>query len=84
MPDQSRRQDAPLRALVARFATFSSDQLTDATLLGTGGLGLDSIAIAEFLLEVQDEFGVDAASLLDGSDLTFGMVAEKVRAGKQA
>jgi acyl carrier protein len=38
--------------------------------LGAGGLGLDSIAIAEVLLECETRFGVSAVELLAGPPLT--------------
>jgi acyl carrier protein len=41
-------------------------------LLGGGGLGLDSIALAEVLLECEQRFGVSAISLLDGEPITVG------------
>lgn len=40
--------------------------------LGADGLGLDSIAIAEVLLDVEEAFGVDAQPLLrEGGVITF-------------
>jgi hypothetical protein len=38
--------------------------------LGADGLGLDSIAIAEVLLECEHRFGVNAIALLEGEPLT--------------
>lgn len=38
--------------------------------LGADGLGLDSIAIAEVLLECEHRFGVSTLALLEGEPLT--------------
>jgi acyl carrier protein len=47
--------------------------------LGAGGLGLDSIAIAELLLACEERFGITiAAELLAGEPLTVGRLAERV------
>jgi acyl carrier protein len=53
----------------------ASRAVTDATLpgnltLGAEGLGLDSIAIAELLLDCEQRFGVSVISLLEGEPLT--------------
>lgn len=49
--------------------------------LGTGGLGLDSIALVEVLLECEEAFGVVlAAEMLDGAALTVGLLTERTRA----
>jgi len=49
--------------------------------LGAGGLGLDSIAMAEVLLACEAQFGiVIAADLLAGEPLTFGRLVERVQA----
>jgi hypothetical protein len=40
--------------------------------LGAGGVGLDSIAMAEVLLDVEEAFGIDAQALLhEGGVITF-------------
>lgn len=57
-----------VRARASRAVTaqeFSSD-----TLLGADGLGLDSIAIAEVLLDCQQRFGISVTSLIEGEPLT--------------
>ena len=50
----------------------SADSLDDRMALGGDGLGLDSIAIAEVLLDLQDQFGLDVQRLMDGEPVTFG------------
>jgi acyl carrier protein len=51
------------------------------TPLGSGGLGLDSIALVEVLLECEDRFGVEvAAEALAQSALTVGLLLETIRA----
>jgi acyl carrier protein len=51
------------------------------TPLGSGGLGLDSIALVEVLLQCEDRFGVDVtAEALAQSPLTVGLLVEKIRA----
>lgn len=48
--------------------------------LGTGGLGLDSIALVELLLEVEQRFAVAAAAeLLAGPPLTVGLLLAHLR-----
>lgn len=55
-------------------------EFDDGTPLGSGGLGLDSIALVEVLLECEDRFGVDvAAEALAQSPLTVGLLIEKIR-----
>jgi acyl carrier protein len=51
---------------------FTGDPAENQLLLGGGGLGLDSIALAEVLLECEQRFGVSAISLLDGEPITVG------------
>jgi acyl carrier protein len=45
--------------------------LSDDVYLGSEGLGLDSIAIAEVLLDCEERWGVDAEELL-GERITVG------------
>lgn len=49
---------------------LSLDELSDNVTLGSDGLGLDSIAIAEVLLDCQQRFGVSVTELLEGEPLT--------------
>jgi acyl carrier protein len=46
--------------------------------LGGDGLGLDSIAIAEALLECERQFGVRLTDLLDGAPVTIARIAQRV------
>jgi acyl carrier protein len=48
------------------------EELPDDLLLGAEGLGLDSIALAELLLDCQQRFGVSVVALLEGEPLTLG------------
>lgn len=48
--------------------------MSDDTQLGSGGLGLDSIEIAELLLACEERYGVAVGDLLDDAALTFGRV----------
>jgi acyl carrier protein len=68
-----RREDvAPqVFAILSRYA---GERVLSAELpLGASGLGLDSIAIAEVLLECERAFGVEAVEpLLAGPPLTVG------------
>lgn len=60
-------------------------RVPDATLapdlpLGSDGIGLDSIALAEVLLECEDAFGVKlAAEMLGTQNVTVGRLIEYVR-----
>ena len=49
---------------------LSLDEVSDDVTLGSDGLGLDSIAIAEVLLDCQQRFGVSVTVLLEGEPLT--------------
>jgi acyl carrier protein len=49
---------------------ISSEELSSDVTFGADGLGLDSIAIAEVLLDCQERFGVSVTGLLEGEPLT--------------
>jgi len=49
---------------------IGEDELRGEVSLGAEGLGLDSIAIAEVLLDCQQRFGVNVTSLLETEPLT--------------
>ena len=49
---------------------LSLDEVSGDMTLGSDGLGLDSIAIAEVLLDCQQRFGVSVTVLLEGEPLT--------------
>ncbi|MDP9191704.1 MAG: hypothetical protein M3P06_08365 [Acidobacteriota bacterium] len=57
-----------VRARASRIGT--RDALPWDVALGAEGLGLDSIAIAEVLLDCEHRFGVSVISLLEGEPLT--------------
>ena len=57
-----------VRARVSR--AIPNNELTADTTLGSDGLGLDSISIAEVLLDCQQRFGVSLLTLLEGEPLT--------------
>jgi acyl carrier protein len=46
--------------------------------LGCNGLGLDSIAIAEVLLDCERRFGVRMTDLLGGDAITIGRLTEHI------
>jgi acyl carrier protein len=56
--------------------TIGSDELRGDVPLGADGLGLDSIAIAEVLLDCQQHFGVNVTSLLEHEPLTLRRLIE--------
>jgi acyl carrier protein len=57
--------------------------LPDDLRLGPGGLGLDSIALVELLLECEQRFGEPlAAELLVGEPLTIGRLVERIDRGR--
>lgn len=65
------------RAPLARDRTDLSDDLP----LGPGGLGLDSIALVELLLDCERRFGIPRpVGLLAGPPLTVGLLVSHVRA----
>ena len=57
-----------VRARVSRIA--AGEEIPDDITLGEDGLGLDSIAIAEVVLDCELRFGVGVAALLEGEPLT--------------
>jgi acyl carrier protein len=57
-----------VRARASRIAM--GDAVPGDVALGAEGLGLDSIAIAEVLLDCEHRFGVSVISLLEGEPLT--------------
>jgi acyl carrier protein len=69
------RARSPLAERLARGTGLSADLP-----LGTGGLGLDSIALVELLLEVEQRFALAAAAeLLAGPPLTVGLLLAHLR-----
>jgi acyl carrier protein len=79
--------DEAVRDLVRSRAPLARAhaELADDLRLGPGGLGMDSIALVELLLDCEQRFGFRAASwrpgeLLEGPPLTVGRLAAHVRA----
>ncbi len=68
--------DQAVRELVRKRVSHSVShhELSGEVLLGSNGLGLDSIAIAEVLLDCQQQFGVNVSSLLEGEPLTLARI----------
>ena len=64
--------------VVAHVARLSEADLVDDVPLGSEGLGLDSIAIAEILLACERHFGTRLSDLLDGPPITVGRIAARV------
>lgn len=67
-----------VRSRVSR--TVLADELSADTMLGADGLGLDSIAIAEVLLDCQQRFGISVTSLIEGEPLTLGRIVAHIAA----
>lgn len=65
---------------IVRARGASLHAATNEVTLGSSGLGLDSIAIAEVLLDCERRFGRPFADLLDGGPITLGSLL--ARAGQ--
>jgi len=74
--------DAAVRELIrVRAQLAAGAELPDGLLLGASGLGLDSIAVVELLLDCERRFGVPRpVELLDGPPLTVGRLVDHLRA----
>lgn len=69
-----------VRDLVRSRAPLAPADLPDDLRLGTGGLGMDSIALVELLLDCEQRFGIRRpVELLEGPPLTVGRLADHVR-----
>lgn len=69
---------AALRAVAP--SRCAGRDLPDQLQLGSQGLGLDSIAIVEFLVRLEEELGVPfPEALLSDGPLTIGRLAEHLR-----
>jgi acyl carrier protein len=79
MPAATLIEDAVVDLLRSRCPLAGSGPLPDDLRLGAGGLGLDSIAMVELLLECEQRFGVPTAELLEGAPLTVGLLLARVR-----
>jgi acyl carrier protein len=72
-----------VRSLLLRHPESSrhDGHLPDDLSLGEDGLGLDSLAIVEVLVECEDRFGVEAAPLIEQGPVRVGaLVAHIVHA----
>jgi acyl carrier protein len=71
--------------VVRTRARLAADARLPADLrLGPGGLGLDSISLAELLLDCERRFGLtSSADLLAGPPLTVGLLISHVQAATE-
>jgi acyl carrier protein len=60
--------------LTAKGRDISTETVEDGTLLGTGGLGVSSLALLQAFVRVEDRFGMtfDDASVADAKFATVG------------
>ena len=76
-----------VRSIIRAHAcsTAHCDDLAGDLLLGTGGLGLDSVAVVELLISCEERFGVAlAATLLDGPPLDVGTLVAQIDRAQRA
>jgi acyl carrier protein len=64
--------------VVARVPRLSASDRIDDLPLGSEGLGLDSIAIAEVLLACERHFDTRLTDLLDGPPITVARISARV------
>ncbi|HEX7150497.1 MAG TPA: acyl carrier protein [Thermoanaerobaculia bacterium] len=70
-----------MSALLDLVAARAARPVGDADLdlpLGSAGLGLDSVAVAELLLDVEQRFGVTVTDLLSSDTLTMRRLMARV------
>lgn len=68
------------RAPLARDLPDLPGDLPGDLRLGSGGLGLDSIALVELLLDCEQRFGIPRpVGLLEGEPLTVSLLVDHVR-----
>jgi acyl carrier protein len=78
-PDSTAEAVRDLLRARAPLARDRSD-LPDDLALGPGGLGLDSIALVELLLDCERRFGIPRpVDLLEGPPLTVGLLVSHIR-----
>jgi hypothetical protein len=73
-------ENAVLDLIRSRAPLAGSRELTDDLRLGAGGLGLDSIALVELLLDCERLGPLNVAELLQGPPLTVGLLVAHTRA----
>jgi acyl carrier protein len=79
--EDSVRELLSARAPLARSFAELPAELPENLLLGPGGLGLDSIALVELLLDCEYRFGLaGSAELLAGPPLTVDLLVAHIRA----
>ena len=66
------------RAIVFARLGRVEDASVDSTPLGSAGFGLDSIAIAEIILDCERRFGIRLSDLLDGEPITIQRIVRRV------
>ena len=67
MPEPKPTPDLVRERLAARLAAPPpTGGLSDDAPLGEGGLGLDSIAVVELLLDFEERWGISAQPLIEG------------------
>jgi acyl carrier protein len=78
MTAQMENIDQIVRDIVGKRTSraIGAEELRGEVALGSDGLGLDSIAIAEVLLDCQQHFGVNVTSLLEQEPLTLRRLIE--------
>jgi acyl carrier protein len=86
MEDRARIERTVRDLLYARVPRAQSlSELPDDLALGSGGLGLDSIAMVELLLDCEQRFAMPrAAELLAGPPLTWGRLVAHVWACRRS
>lgn len=77
MPEPSPTRDDVRALILAHVETpLAADDLAADLPLGEQGVGLDSIAIVELLLEGEERWGVPVLDLIEGPPLRVGDVVE--------
>jgi acyl carrier protein len=79
MQAETEIEDALVNLLRSHASLAAGRSLPGHLLLGAGGLGLDSIAMVELLLDCEQRFGVDTTELLEGAPLTMGRLLAHIR-----
>ena len=73
--------DSAVRELIRARAEATAGDLPNDLPLGSCGLGLDSIALVELLMDCEQRFAVERPlDLLEGPPLTVGSLIEHLRA----
>lgn len=81
MPAGTEVENAVLSLIRSRAPLAGARELAGDLRLGAGGLGLDSIALVELLLDCERRLGLaNVAELLEGPPLTVGLLVVHARA----